>query len=205
MPPVELLGFAGGFIGLSVSIPQIFRVISTRSYVGVSTTTWMIYTSMATGWLAYGLNIDSISQIITNGISALATGILSAILLRQWMNYILAGALVLLVWAAGFVLVRFGGLELATIFLSIGMTSRLPQLFTSFNSMRLARYTSVSRGTFALMLLSSLCWIAYGAIDDQPIVLWLALVTSVMSILIILFETGARRRALARTGTNLEK
>jgi uncharacterized protein with PQ loop repeat len=204
IPAVEWLGFIGGLLGLSISIPQIFRVISTRSYVGVSTSTWLIFTTMAAGWFAYGFNVDSISQIITNFISASATGVLSVLLLRQWMNPVFGGLLVLALWAGGFSLVRFSSPLIGAIFLGIGLGSRIPQLVESIVSMRQARTSAVSRLTYTLMLVSSTCWIFYGAIADQVTVFWFSMVTVAMSALIIIFETVARRRTLALTGTNLE-
>ena len=205
IPPVEWLGFVGGLIGLSISIPQIYRVIATRSFVGVSTSTWLIFTTMAAGWLAYGFNVDSISQIVTNTISAAATGVLSVILLRQWMPALVAALIVVALWAGGFTLVLFTDPVVGAIFLAIGLGSRLPQLFISFVSMRRARATAVSRTTFALMLVSSLCWIFYGEWARQVTVFWFSIITLVMSALIILFETVARKRALAQSGTNLER
>ncbi len=205
IPPVEWLGFVGGLIGLSISIPQIYRVTATRSFVGVSTSTWLIFTTMATGWLAYGFTVDSISQIVTNTISAVATGVLSIILLRQWMSVTLAALIVAALWVSGFTLVFFSSPLVGAIFLAIGLGSRLPQLFTSFVSMRRSRATAVSRMTFTLMLVSSLCWIFYGAWAGQITVFWFSIITLVMSSFIILFETVARRRALAQSGTNLER
>lgn len=204
IPAVEWLGFAGGVLGLSMSIPQIFRVISTKSYVGVSTSTWLIFTTMAAGWFAYGFNVDSISQIITNFISAAATGVLSVILLRQWMRAPLGTLIVVCLWVGAFLLVRFSSPLVGAIFLAVGLGSRVPQLVESFVSMRRGRDTAVSRTAFALMMTSSTIWIFYGALADQVTVFWFSIITVSMSGLIIAFETVARRRALALAGTNLE-
>lgn len=204
IPAVEWLGFAGGVLGLSMSIPQIIRVISTKSYVGVSTSTWLIFTTMAAGWFAYGFNVDSISQIITNFISAAATGVLSVILLRQWMRAPLGALIVVCLWVGAFLLVRFSSPLVGAIFLAVGLGSRVPQLVESFVSMRRGRDTAVSRTAFALMMTSSTIWIFYGALADQVTVFWFSIITVSMSGLIIAFETVARRRALALAGTNLE-
>ena len=204
IPAVEWLGFAGGVLGLSMSIPQIIRVISTKSYVGVSTSTWLIFTTMAAGWFAYGFNVDSISQIITNFISAGATGVLSVILLRQWMRAPLGALIVVCLWVGAFLLVRFSSPLVGAIFLAVGLGSRVPQLVESFVSMRRGRDTAVSRTAFALMTTSSTIWIFYGALADQVTVFWFSIITVSMSGLIIAFETVARRRALALAGTNLE-
>ena len=204
IPAVEWLGFAGGVLGLSMSIPQIIRVISTKSYVGVSTSTWLIFTTMAAGWFAYGFNVDSISQIITNFISAGATGVLSVILLRQWMRAPLGALIVVCLWVGAFLLVRYSSPLVGAIFLAVGLGSRVPQLVESFVSMRRGRDTAVSRTAFALMMTSSTIWIFYGALADQVTVFWFSIITVSMSGLIIAFETVARRRALALAGTNLE-
>ena len=204
IPAVEWLGFIGGLIGLSISIPQIARVISTGSYVGVSTSTWLIFTTMAAGWFAYGFNVDSISQIVTNFVSASATGLLSVLLLRQWMRVPYGALLVLALWIGGFCLVRYSNELIGAIFLAIGLGSRIPQLVESFVSMRRARHTVVSRLAFTLMMVSSTIWIFYGALAGQITVFWFSIITVTMSALIIAFETIARRRALALNGTNLE-
>lgn len=203
IPAVEWLGFAGGLLGLSISIPQIIRLISTGSYVGVSTSTWLIFTTMAAGWFAYGFNVDSISQIVTNFISAAATGVLSTLLLRQWMHPAYGALGVTALWVGAFCLVRFSSPVVGAIFLAVGLVSRMPQLITSFISMLNSRDTAVSRSAFALMMASSTIWIFYGALSHQVTVFWFAIITVTMSGLIILFETVARRRALAHSGTNL--
>jgi uncharacterized protein with PQ loop repeat len=204
IPAVEWLGFAGGLLGLSISFPQIIRVISTGSYVGVSTSTWLIFTTMASGWFAYGFNVDSISQIITNFVSASATGVLSVLLLRQWMKAPYGALLVSSLWVGAFLLVRLSSPLVGAIFLAVGLGSRIPQLVESFVSMVRARDTVVSRTAFALMMMSSTIWIFYGALANQVTVFWFSIITVTMSGLIILFETVARRRALAQSGTNLE-
>jgi uncharacterized protein with PQ loop repeat len=204
IPAVEWLGFAGGLLGLSMSIPQIIRVISTGSYVGVSTMTWLIFTTMASGWFAYGFNVNSISQIVTNFISASATGVLTVLLMNQRMKRSLGIAIVIAAWLGAFCLVRFSPPVVGAIFLAVGLGSRIPQLATSFTSMRQSRNTAVSRTAFVLMMMSSTIWIFYGLFAGQVTVLWFSIITVMMSALIVLFESVARRRVRALTGTNLE-
>jgi uncharacterized protein with PQ loop repeat len=106
-------------------------------------------------------------------------------------------------WVGAFCLVRFFDPLVGAIFLGLGLSSRIPQLVESFISMRRARATVVSRATFALMMVSSLCWIFYGDLAGQVTVFWFSIVTVALSLSIIVFETVARRRALALAGTNL--
>ena len=68
---IELIGLLAAILTTTAFIPQVYKVIKTKSVKGLSLTTYLIFTSGVLFWLIYGLLKSSISMIIGNGITFL--------------------------------------------------------------------------------------------------------------------------------------
>ena len=68
---IELIGLLAAILTTSAFIPQVYKVIKTKSVKGLSLTTYLIFTTGVLFWLIYGLLKSSISMIIGNGITFL--------------------------------------------------------------------------------------------------------------------------------------
>ena len=68
---IELIGFLAAILTTTAFIPQVYKVIKTKSVKGLSLTTYLIFTTGVLFWLIYGLLKSSISMIIGNGITFL--------------------------------------------------------------------------------------------------------------------------------------
>ena len=68
---IELIGLVAAILTTTAFIPQVYKVIKTKSVKGLSLTTYLIFTSGVLFWLIYGLLKSSISMIIGNGITFL--------------------------------------------------------------------------------------------------------------------------------------
>ena len=68
---IELIGLLAAILTTTAFIPQVYKVIKTKSVEGLSLTTYLIFTSGVLFWLIYGLLKSSISMIIGNGITFL--------------------------------------------------------------------------------------------------------------------------------------
>jgi len=66
---IELIGLLAAILTTTAFIPQVYKVIKTKSVEGLSLTTYLIFTSGVLFWLIYGLLKSSISMIIGNGIT----------------------------------------------------------------------------------------------------------------------------------------
>ena len=84
---IELIGLLAAILTTTAFIPQVYKVIKTKSVKGLSLTTYLIFTTGVLFWLIYGLLKSSISMIIGNGITfLLAFSILYYILKNRNSN-----------------------------------------------------------------------------------------------------------------------
>jgi uncharacterized protein with PQ loop repeat len=200
-PLVELVGFLGGAIGLAISAPQIVRIIRSRSQVGVSLFSWLVYTLSVSSWAAWGFRNHSPSQVVTNFIAACLTGYLAWLLLRTRLKGkvplpAFSAALVLLVLVSACeVLITTEPEPIVDVILALFLTSRVPQVVTSYRSFRLARRTVVSLTTYVMSGLSAVCWILYGILSGVLVITIFSAVVLGLSILILVFELLAIKRA----------
>ena len=68
---IELIGLLAAILTTTAFIPQVYKVIKTKSVKGLSLTTYLIFATGVLFWLIYGLLKSSISMIIGNGITFL--------------------------------------------------------------------------------------------------------------------------------------
>jgi len=68
---IELIGLLAAILTTTAFIPQVYKVIKTKSVKGLSLSTYLIFTTGVLFWLIYGLLKSSISMIIGNGITFL--------------------------------------------------------------------------------------------------------------------------------------
>lgn len=81
---IELIGLLAAILTTTAFIPQVYKVIKTKSVKGLSLSTYLIFTTGVLFWLIYGLLKSSISMIIGNGITfLLAFSILYYILKKR--------------------------------------------------------------------------------------------------------------------------
>lgn len=197
----ESIGLLGGAFGLSLAIPQTIRILRTKSHVGVSTSSWLVMTLSVISWAAYGFRLDSPSQIINNIIATGFNGVLTWILLREELKgrIRLAGtasvAILVVTGAACVAIVWLASEPVVNIFLTLFLTSRMPQVASSFKSWRLGRTTVVSMTTFTLATLSGVCWVVYGILMDLPFVAIFSAVVTLLSLLVLVLELGAAKKA----------
>ncbi|MBT6169821.1 MAG: SemiSWEET transporter [Flavobacteriaceae bacterium] len=73
---VELIGLLAAILTTIAFIPQVFKVIKTRSSEGLSLTTYLIFITGVSLWLIYGICKMSFSMILGNGITVLLSAII---------------------------------------------------------------------------------------------------------------------------------
>ena len=65
---VEAIGLLAGFLGLVAWVPQIQRIWIQKRADGISLPTFSIIAAAITLWLIYGILVNSLSLIISNGL-----------------------------------------------------------------------------------------------------------------------------------------
>lgn len=207
-PIVEGIGLLGGAFGLFISVPQIVRIIRTKSHVGVSLSSWLIYFLSMSSWSAFGFRYHSPSQIISNTIALSFTGLLSWMLLSENFSTKIkfsksaALALLLALGAACFVVVTFSPEPVVNVFLILFLYSRVPQVIESYKSFRQGRKTVVSMPTYALSALSAFTWIVYGILTGLTMIIVASSIVLGLSLLVFIFETLAQKKAQKITLSN---
>ena len=68
MDYAEIIGLLAGFLGLIAWIPQIYRIWIKKRADGISLPTFSVITAALALWLIYGILINSLSLIISNGL-----------------------------------------------------------------------------------------------------------------------------------------
>ena len=192
---IEALGFVAGIIGVFIAAPQLVRVVRLKSDAGVSLWTWLIITFSNAAWIGYGFRFDSPSQIGTNFLAGLLSGALTFVLLRSRVHDVWAVLIILAVWTLAFGSIMLEPVGLVSFEIMLGLTSRVPQVATSFKSWRLGRITAVSNTSNVVAIVASGLWIIYAVITDLWTIAYFSGAVIVLTVLVMLFEAGARRRA----------
>ena len=74
---VEIIGVIGASLTTASFVPQVYKVIKTKSVEGISLTMYSVFLIGILFWLYYGIKINSFSVIFAN----IITGILVLIIL----------------------------------------------------------------------------------------------------------------------------
>ena len=207
-PLVEVIGLVAGALSLSTSVPQIVRVVRSKSEVGVSLTSWLIFALSVASWTAFGIRYHSLSQIITNAIALVLAGFLSWMLMRTRFTSrvpapgLFAFLVVLASSIACAVIVFVSPDVFVNVFLNLFLVSRVPQVFESIQSWRISRLTVVSKSTYTLSIASGIIWTVYGLMIGSIAVIIYSVVFLVLSVIILVFEVLAGRRASALAARN---
>jgi MtN3 and saliva related transmembrane protein len=82
LDPVTALGFLAGFLTTVAFIPQLTRVISSKSTKDLSLPMFFTFTTGVLLWLIYGIAIGSVPVIAANGATLVLAGAILALKIR---------------------------------------------------------------------------------------------------------------------------
>lgn len=192
---IELVGLLAGALGLSVALPQLFKVLKAKNHVGVSITSWLLQLLNYSSWLAFSIRFHSPSQLAANILAAVFTSILVFVLLKEiWNKTVPAVILILTLIAVAVTAILLLPEQVMEIVLLTFILARIPQILTSYKSWRIGRKTNVSQLTYLLMGLSSIGWITYGAVAGLHMNVYSSTMQLTASALIVMFEIAAARK-----------
>jgi uncharacterized protein with PQ loop repeat len=183
-------GYLGSALGVAMVVPQILRTVRNRQLPGVSALSWALTAIACTTWLLYGVRTAELPQIPGNVL--LVSGAVAVVLLvpsrssrRLRALGLVAAALlvaVLAVLAPPAAIGSVGG--------AIGVVSGLPQLVRSVR--RTAAVSAVSATTWALRVASQGCWLSYGVMLGDLVVVFSALFLLTNALIVLALETARR-------------
>ena len=82
LAPVDVVGLAAGVLTTVAFVPQVVRIVRTRSAYDIS---WWLFGILAAGsalWLWYGIQLGALPLIVTNGITFVLAFMLLGMKLR---------------------------------------------------------------------------------------------------------------------------
>ena len=84
---VDWLGYASAFLTTAAFVPQVLRVVRTRSTEDISFTTFATLVAGMMGWIVYGLIEGQLPIILANGVTLLLAGTILVFKVRNtWFS-----------------------------------------------------------------------------------------------------------------------
>lgn len=197
----QVFGCAGAVLAVGLNAPQAWTSCRWRLVSGLSPAArWLAVVHSAT-WVAYGVAEDVPLQVATNLVcGALHAAVLAALLLlapaARQRHVVVPSALLALGWLALATLCAVtGAVPVGTLAAAAGTLAVVPQLWLLLRDPD-QDTSGVSSATTVLSLLASLCWVAHGALLEQPAVVVPSLVAAVAAVwTLALLAPGAGRGA----------
>ena len=188
-------------LALTHPVPQVLRVLRTRSVAGVSgPTTWMGFV-INVAWVTYGVARGLVPVAVLSGAYVAGYVVIAALLVRGGNRRgvgtgLLAGAAL-----AGLTLVGGWGL-LGTALALVVVPQYLPQVVEAWTGDDL---TGLSPGTYVVGVLDGLVWGGFGLVAaDFPLVLYGAVMITVATAVLLGRSRWALRQPSAPAPVGIE-
>lgn len=163
-------------LALTHPVPQIVRVLRTRSVAGVSGPTTWIGFAVNVAWVTYGIARGLASVAVLSGAYVVGYAVVGALLLKGGNRRGIAWALVAAAAMAGLA-VGGGWAFLGTVLALAVLPQHLPQVVEAWTSQDL---TGLSPGTYIVGVLDGLVWGGFGmVVTDGPLMLYGVIMCSV--------------------------
>ncbi len=181
MTPVLLFGWAAAFVGTVLGVPQVVRLVRTRSVEGLSLAAWQVILGLNIGWLVHGFLIHQLNMILPNGLGMIVTLTILRLMAREerrpLLRTLLPGVLIGVVMIA--VDVVFGSA-------TYGAFAVIPAIFAnigqSIELVRAPRVTGVSPAFLVGAVLNQALWLAWGLLVPDPGTIIAATVTGAITL-----------------------
>jgi len=79
----EIIGLIAATLTTSAFIPQVYKVVKTKSTDSLSLTMYIVFFVGIVLWLIYGIHLNSLAMILSN----IVTGVLALILIIYKLRY----------------------------------------------------------------------------------------------------------------------
>lgn len=187
-----LVGWAATVLGTTLAIPQLLRLIRTRSVEGLSLIGWQTLLTLNLAWTAHGIGIGQPAQIITNALALLTTVPILVLMARAMGRSAAAVLLPGVALAAAMI-----ALDLLLGSTAFGIAAILPSLVVSGGQtvelVRAETVLGVSPLFLVLGVVNLALWDAWAVLVDDSGTLIAVTITLVVALLNLLWY--ALRRA----------
>jgi uncharacterized protein with PQ loop repeat len=181
--------------GLITTVPQVLR--ARHDVEGLALPTWTGFIAVSTAWMAYGVAVGDPLQLVVNvPIIILDLVIIKAAWpsatprVRRGSVGFAIGVLIVSVSAA----LGLGSTAAGLVAICVTMAQMAPQVVAV---VRTANPTGVSVATWLLLAGNQAVWVAYGALDGQPLLATNATIMGSLGLLIAMLTRHRTQRAAA--------
>lgn len=189
LSPAEYVGLLASVFVFAISIPQLVKIVKSKSIEGVSVWTWSLILLTYASWLGYAPRLHSVAVGVNNFLAALITSVLLGYIFQvKKMSKMNSVLIVLAIIAAGFVFGYYTPIDILDVVLVVFALIRLPQLIDSYKSWKSRTVTQVSLTTWILSTAGSAFWVVYGVAMMEPILIITPGVSLLLAVGITLFE-----------------
>lgn len=77
-----IVGWVACLVAMMLGVPQIVRLLRTRSTDGLSLLLWQAMLAINLGWLVHGLRIDAVNMVVTNLVGGTTTLVIQILIIR---------------------------------------------------------------------------------------------------------------------------
>lgn len=166
MTPVEILGWVAAIVGVSISVPQVVRLLRTRDVSGLSVFGWQTIVSITLAWTIHGFRVEQVNMIVSNllgfGMTVLVLGLIGRELRLSIVRLVLPGL------AAAALMVGVDAVFGAGIF---GAVAIIPSVMAnsaqSVELVRSPRVDGVSPLFLVLALVNQALWFSWGLLVPE--------------------------------------
>ncbi|MBK8447302.1 MAG: hypothetical protein IPL41_11655 [Micropruina sp.] len=167
MSLVDLIGWSATCVGALLGLPQLLRLLRTKSVDGLSLVAWRAMLVLNLAWFAHGVRIDQLPQMVTNAVALAVTLPLLILLVRSKGLPVPRTLAPSLVASAAII-----GVDAYLGSLAFGIVAMIPGLFTNLGqSVELIRAPSVG-GVAPLFLLlgwvNQCLWLSWALLVHDP-------------------------------------
>ena len=188
----EILGFAGGIIGIATGLPQALRIRKQGHHDGLALSPWILMLATFSAYTAYGLVQNSpaiwICNLLTFFTTALVVTAVKGNGFKVWALILIGGA------ASAGVIVALPPL-LSNAALVILTANRLPQLVRTWLNRKTAMVSAVSISSLLVALTSMTCWGLYAIFTENSFIILTTIVAMSITISTAVLEAHIARLA----------
>ena len=185
-------------VALAHPIPQIVRVLRTRSVAGVSGSTTWLGCAINCAWVSYGIARGLVPVAVLSSAYVVGYVVVAVLLVRGGNRRgIATGALAAAALAALVVVGGWGAL--GTVLALAVLPQFLPQVVEAWTADDL---TGLAPGTYLIAVLDGVVWGGFGVVaGDRPLMLYGVVMCSVaVAVLVPRYRWAARRTAVPVSG-----
>ncbi len=178
-------------VALAHPVPQIVRVLRTRSVAGVSGSTTWLGLAINLAWVSYGVARGLVPVAVLSTAYVLGYGVVGALLVARGNRRGIGTGALAGVGLAGLVVVG-GWTALGTVLALAVLPQFLPQVVEAWRADDL---TGLAPGTYLIAVLDGIVWGGFGVVaGDRPLMLYGLIMCSVaVAVLIPRYRWAARQ------------